>query len=85
MSKTHIRTYDVFNISDENKRINMFETCHKKALACGLICLCHIDGIHTKLFMEGTKTQFIKYYLKSLLYTKGKTDGIKRLVSIILT
>lgn len=30
MSKTYIRTYDVFNISDENKRINMFETCRKK-------------------------------------------------------
>lgn len=30
MSKNYIRTYDVFNISDENKRINMFETCHKK-------------------------------------------------------
>ena len=28
MSKNYIRTYDVFNISDENKRINMFETCY---------------------------------------------------------
>lgn len=85
MSKTYIRTFDVFNIEDEKKRMKYFDLCRKKALKCGLICQCHIEGMNTTLFMEGSKQQFVKYYSASLLKTKHKIDGIKRLISIIFT
>ena len=87
MSKTYtyIRTYDVFNIKDEKKRMEYFDFCREKALKCGLICKCHIGDVNTALFMEGRKQQFVKYYLISLLKTECKIDGIKRLISIIFT
>lgn len=85
MSKTYIRCSDVFNIIDEKKRMEYFNFCHEKALKFGLVCKCHIEGMNTTLFMKGSKQQFIKYYLSTLLKTKYKTDGIKRLISIIFT
>ena len=83
MSKIYIRTSDIFNIEDAKKRMKYFNFCHEKALKCGLTCKCHIEGKNTTLFMEGSKLQYIKYYLATLLNTKYKTDGIKRLISII--
>ena len=85
MSKIYIRTSDIFNLEDAKKRMAYFNFCHEKALMCGLTCKCHIDGKNTMLFMEGSKSQYIKYYLATLLKTKDKTDGIKRLISIIFT
>lgn len=85
MSKTYIKTFDVFNIKDAEKRMRYFNFCREKALKCGLICSCHIEDMNTTLFMEGSKQQFVKYYLASLLKTKHKADGIKRLISIIFT
>lgn len=85
MSKTYIRTFDIFNIEDEKKRMEYFDFCRESALKSGLICLCHIDGMNTTLFMEGSKQQFVRYYSISLLKTKRKIDGIKRLMSIIFT
>ena len=85
MSKIYIRTSDIFNIEDAKKRMMYFNFCHEKALKCGLTCKCHIEGKNTTLFMEGSKLQYIKYYLATLLKTKYKTDGIKRLISIIFT
>ena len=85
MSKIYIRTSDIFNIEDAKKRTAYFNFCREKALKCGLICDCHIKGEKTTLFMEGSKLQYIKYYLATLLKTEYKTDGIKRLISIIFT
>ena len=83
MSKIYINTFDVFNIEDAKKRIIYFKFCHEKALKCGLTCNAEIDGMGTKLFMSGSKKQFIKYYLATLSANEHKTDGIKRLISII--
>ena len=85
MSKNYIRTFDVFNIEDAKKRMAYFNFCHEKALKCGLICKCHIEGTNTTLFMEGDKLCYIKYYLATLTKTDYKMDGIKRLISIIFT
>ena len=85
MSKNYIKTSDIFNIEDAKKRTAYFNFCREKALKCGLICDYHIEGKNTTLFMEGSKLQYIKYYLATLLKTKYKTDGIKRLISIIFT
>ena len=85
MSKNYIKTSDIFDIKDAKKRTAYFNFCLEKALKCGLICDYHIEGKNTTLFMEGSKLQYIKYYLATLLKTKYKTDGIKRLISIIFT
>ena len=85
MSKNYIRTSDIFNIEDAKKRMIYFNFCREKALKCGLICKCRIEGEKTTLFMEGSKLQYIKYYLATLLKNEYKTDGIKRLISIIFT
>ena len=85
MSKIYIRTSDIFDLEDAKKRMTYFNFCHEKALKCGLTCKCHIEGKNTTLFMEGSKLQYIKYYLATLLKTEYKTDSIKRLISIIFT
>ena len=85
MSKTYIKTSDIFDIKDAKKRMEYFDFCLEKALKCGLICKCHIEGTNTMLFMEGDKLCFIKYYLVTLLKDEYKIDGIKRLISIIFT
>lgn len=85
MSKNYIRTSDIFDIEDAKKRMMYFNFCHEKALKYGLTCDYHIEGKNTTLFMEGSKLQYIKYYLATLFKTKYKMDGIKRLISIIFT
>lgn len=63
-----------------------FDFCHKKALKCGLICQCHIDGFNTKLFIEGSKLNMIKYYLITVFKTEDNiVYAIKRISSLILT
>lgn len=84
MSKIYIRTGDIFNIKDDKRRMDVFNGCRKKALKCGLICHCHIDGENTTLFLEGTKSQFIKYYLSTMCEDdKTIIDGIKRILYIM--
>ena len=86
MRKIYIRTSDIFEYKDEVKRMKYFDFCHKKALKCGLICRCHIDGVNTKLFIEGSKWYIIKYYLITVFKTEDNTiDAIKRIVSLIFT
>ena len=86
MKKIYIKTSDIFNYKDEVKRMKYFDFCHKKALKCGLICRCHIDGVNTKLFIEGSKWDIIKYYLITVFKTEDDTiDSIKRIVSLIFT
>ena len=86
MRKIYIRTSDIFGYKDEVKRMKYLDFCHKKALKCGLICRCHIDGVNTKLFIEGSKWDIIKYYLITVFKTEDKTrDAIKRTTSLIFT
>ena len=84
MSKIYIKTSDIFDIKDAKKRTAYFDFCLEKALKCGLICKCHIEGTNTTLFMEGDKLCFIKYYLATLLKDKYKMDGIKRLIKCLI-
>ena len=84
MSKNYIKTSDIFNIEDAKKRTAYFNFCREKALKCGLICNYHIEGKNTTLFMEGSKLQYIKYYLATLLANEYKTDGIKRLIKCLI-
>ena len=86
MRKIYIKTSDIFKYKDEVKRMKYFDFCHKKALKCGLICRCHIDGVNTKLFIEGSKWDIIKYYLVTVFKTEDNTvDAIKRITSLIFT
>ena len=86
MRKIYIKTSDIFKYKDEVKRMKYFDFCHKKALKCGLICRCHIDGVNTKLFIEGSKWDIIKYYLITVFKTEDNTiDAIKRIISLIFT
>ena len=86
MRKIYIKTSDIFPYKDEVKRMKHFDFCHKKALECGLICRCHIDGVNTKLFIEGSKWDIIKYYLITVFNTDDTMiDAIKRIISLILT
>ena len=86
MRKIYIRTSDIFEYKDEVKRMKYLDFCHKKALKCGLICRCHIDGVNTKLFIEGSKWNIIKYYLVTVFKTEDNIiDAIKRITSLIFT
>lgn len=77
------KTYDLFDIKDEDTRKYCLLHCLDMALRCGLMCKCHLDGINTRLHMSGTKQQFVKYYLKTLMFNKPFFDGLKRLMYII--
>lgn len=83
MKKIGFHTYDIFDIKDNDTRKKMFDSCHKKALKCGLQCRCIIDR-DWRLELWGFKCQFIKYYLITLFENVSKTYGIKRLVSFII-
>ncbi len=85
MRKIYIRTSDIFDYKNAEKRMKYFDFCRKKALECGLVCHCHIDGMDTTLFIEGRKLDVIRYYLATALKTKDGMNGIKRLISIIFT
>lgn len=50
------------------------------------LCRCHIDGVNTKLFIEGSKWNIIKYYLITVFKTEDNIiDAIKRITSLIFT
>ena len=82
MQKTYIRTKDVF----DGKSYKHFGYCSRKAIKYGLDCVKHInkDGI-LELHLSGPKCQFIKYYFVTISKTDKKINGLKRLISIILT
>lgn len=77
------KTYDMFDIKDEDTRKYYLLRCRNMALCCGLVCKCHLDGMNTRLYMSGTKLQFVKYYIKSLVFSKSLFDGLKRLAYCI--
>lgn len=53
MRKIYIRTSDIFDYKDAEKRMKHFDFCRKKALECGLICRSHIDGMNTRAMFPG--------------------------------
>lgn len=83
MNKTCFYTYDIFNIKDVTERMRCFDSCRKAALSCGLTVRCIMKDKYLKLELWGTKTQFVKYYIKTLLKCVHKYDGIKRLMTTI--
>ncbi len=86
MRKTYIRTSDIFEYKDAEKRMRFFNFCRKKALEHNLVCRSHIDGMNTMLFIEGRKIDVVRYYLATVFKTEDKTiNGIKRIISIIFT
>ena len=85
MRKIYIRTSDIFDYKDAEKRMKHFDFCRKKALECGLICRSHIDGMNTRLFIEGRKSKMVRYFLATIFKTGDGANGVKRLISIIFT
>lgn len=83
MSKTYFHTYDIFNNEDVTERMRYFNSCHKAALRCGLTVKCIMKDKYPKLELWGAKSQFVKYYIKTLLKCVYKYDGIKRLMTTI--
>ena len=86
MTKTFIRTRDIFDIDNGSIRQRYFKYCYEAALKCGLQCVqrTNKDGFIV-LELSGPKCQFVKYYFKTLSKTTSKMDGVKRLISIIFT
>lgn len=84
MSKTIHYTRDIFNITDQKIKMEYFGFCYKKALECGLTCICEDVESTPKLELAGTKWQFVKYYFLTLTKCERKRKGIKRLLSFIL-
>lgn len=86
MRNTIIRTSDIFEYKDVEKRMRYFNFCRKKALKYGLTCRSHIGSKDATLFMDGRKINFIRYYLATVFKTEDKImDGVKRIISIIFT
>ena len=83
MSKIYFHTYDIFDNEDVTERMRYFNSCHKAALRCGLTVKCIMTDKYPKLELWGTKSQFVKYYIKTLLKCAYKYDGIKRLMTTI--
>lgn len=86
MSKTYIRTSDIFNIKNEVINQRYFKYCYQKAIKYGIQCTKHMNEQHfIVLGLSGNKYQLVKYYLATMLKTQNKLDGVKRLISIITT
>lgn len=87
MSKTYIRTYDIFNFDDEGKNIKYAIYCYNKAIKCGIDCVYSLNkkDNHRILELRGSKYSFIKYYIVTLFKSNSIVDGVKRLISIITT
>jgi hypothetical protein len=77
------KTYDIFNMKDKDKREYCLLRCIDIALQCGLMYKCHVHGRDTRLYLNGTKQQFAKYYLKTLTCSESIFDGLKRLLYCI--
>lgn len=78
--KIRFHTCDIFNIKDVEKKMRYFNSCHKAALKCGLTVGCITEDECLKLKLWGTKSQFVNYYIKTLLKCSYKFDGIKRII-----
>ena len=86
MSKTYIRTRDIFNIENENVNQRYLKYCYEKAIKFGIQCKKHMNEQHFMVLeLSGSKYQLAKYYLVTMLKTSNKLDGVKRLISILTT
>jgi hypothetical protein len=81
--RTLYRTYDLFDIENEKQRYDCLTLCIYDALKSGLSCKHVMNGTKTKLYMTGTKRQFIKYYLNTMFYNESFTNAVRRLVNCI--
>lgn len=79
----YYRTYDTFNIQNEEKRNKLLKQCLRAALKCGLNCGYAMDGTRTKLYMTGKKKQFVMYYLITVLRYERLTDGVRMVMRCI--
>ena len=77
------RTYDLFDIENEEQRNDCLTLCIYAALKSGLSCKHVMNGTKTKLYMNGTKKQFIKYYLSTISYNESFTNTVRRLIKCI--
>lgn len=77
------RTYDLFNVENEEQRNDCLTLCIYAVLQSGLSCKRVMNGARTKLYMTGTKKQFIKYYLNTMSYNKSFTNAVRRLINCI--
>lgn len=80
---TFFRTYDMFNIENDEKRNKFLKKCLHAALKSGLSCGYVMDGTKTRLHMKGTKKQFVTYYLRTILYNERISDAVQRLINCI--
>lgn len=85
MTKTMYHTIDIFDNVNPVTRMRYFDFCHKRALDIGLICKCSLKDRSSKLEMWGTKCQFLRYYLETLLKCDYKMKGFKRWFSFLFS
>lgn len=83
MTNTFFHTYDIFNIEDVVTSQRYFDSCHKKALNSGLKCLCLTNDSFKVLVLWGTKHQFLKYYLSTIMAYECKWKGVIRFISFL--
>lgn len=83
-SRISFHTFDLFNIKDVKTRNEYFDFCHKEALKCGLTCKCIIEDKFTRLDLWGYKSQFLRYYLRTMIKWERKPRAVKRLLKVIL-
>lgn len=83
MNKKYFNTCDIFGNDDVTERMRCFDSCRKAALRCGLTVRCIMKDEYLKLELSGTKSQFVKYYIKTLLKYAHKCDGIKRFMTTL--
>jgi hypothetical protein len=83
MTKTYFHTYDIFDIKDEVKRKRYFDSCLKEALNCGLTYEYFMENSIIKLELWGSRLEFLRYYLKTLIKCQHKLNGIIRLASFL--
>lgn len=80
---TLFRTCDTFNIENDEKRNKFLKKCLRAALKSGLSCGYVMDGTKTRLHMNGTKKQFVNYYLKTILYNESIANGVRMVIRCI--
>lgn len=79
----YIRTWESFRrIEDCNAKERVYEYCCTKAKKSGITC---VRSSNDTLVLFGTKWQFIKYYIKTILYWTSLKEGFSRLFEVIFT
>lgn len=83
--KTRFRSSDSFDIEDEYEREQLFRHCLKAALECEFEMISYMEKPILTLRLGGTKTQFLKYYIKTSKLTTIKCNGLKRVLRVLFT